>query len=368
MEEMVRHMDREFWKGKKVFITGHTGFKGAWLCLWLYTLGAKPVGYALHPPTNPSLFGLGNLQDIVPTIYADVRDGGRLRQALADADADIVIHMAAQPLVRESYQDPVYTYQTNIMGTVHLLEAVRHLNTKGPTRTKSIINVTTDKCYDNREWIWGYRENDPLGGSDPYSSSKACSELVTAAYRYSYFHPSEYDQHQICLATARAGNVIGGGDWARSRLIPDCIRSFPQGDKITIRHPQSVRPWQHVLEPLGGYLLLAQRAYEEGPIYAQSWNFGPAYRDAKPVEWVVRCLCDKWGAVGYEVDDQSHPHETAMLKLDCSKAVEQLGWMPRWNLNQALDKVVEWMHAYQKREGVRSICIRQIEQYMAEQV
>lgn len=252
MEEMVRHMDREFWKGKKVFITGHTGFKGAWLCLWLYTLGAKPVGYALHPPTNPSLFGLGNLQDIVPTIYADVRDGGRLRQALADADADIVIHMAAQPLVRESYQDPVYTYQTNIMGTVHLLEAVRHLNTKGPTRTKSIINVTTDKCYDNREWIWGYRENDPLGGSDPYSSSKACSELVTAAYRYSYFHPSEYDQHQICLATARAGNVIGGGDWARDRLIPDCIRSFPQGDKITIRHPQSVRPWQHVLEPLGG--------------------------------------------------------------------------------------------------------------------
>ncbi|WP_367869682.1 CDP-glucose 4,6-dehydratase [Paenibacillus larvae] len=245
-------MDREFWKGKKVFITGHTGFKGAWLCLWLYTLGAKPVGYALHPPTNPSLFGLGNLQDIVPTIYADVRDGGRLRQALADADADIVIHMAAQPLVRESYQDPVYTYQTNIMGTVHLLEAVRHLNTKGPTRTKSIINVTTDKCYDNREWIWGYRENDPLGGSDPYSSSKACSELVTAAYRYSYFHPSEYDQHQICLATARAGNVIGGGDWARDRLIPDCIRSFPQGDKITIRHPQSVRPWQHVLEPLGG--------------------------------------------------------------------------------------------------------------------
>lgn len=368
MEEMVRHMDREFWKGKKVFITGHTGFKGAWLCLWLYTLGAKPVGYALHPPTNPSLFGLGNLQDIVPTIYADVRDGGRLRQALADADADIVIHMAAQPLVRESYQDPVYTYQTNIMGTVHLLEAVRHLNTKGPTRTKSIINVTTDKCYDNREWIWGYRENDPLGGSDPYSSSKACSELVTAAYRYSYFHPSEYDQHQICLATARAGKVIGGGDWARDRLIPDCIRSFPQGDKITIRHPQSVRPWQHVLEPLGGYLLLAQRAYEEGPIYAQSWNFGPAYRDAKPVEWVVRCLCDKWGAVGYEVDDQSHPHETAMLKLDCSKAVEQLGWMPRWNLNQALDKVVEWMHAYQKREGVRSICIRQIEQYMAEQV
>lgn len=368
MEEMVRHMDREFWKGKKVFITGHTGFKGAWLCLWLYTLGAKPVGYALHPPTNPSLFGLGNLQDIVPTIYADVRDGGRLRQALADADADIVIHMAAQPLVRESYQDPVYTYQTNIMGTVHLLEAVRHLNTKGPTRTKSIINVTTDKCYDNREWIWGYRENDPLGGFDPYSSSKACSELVTAAYRYSYFHPSEYDQHQICLATARAGNVIGGGDWARDRLIPDCIRSFPQGDKITIRHPQSVRPWQHVLEPLGGYLLLAQRAYEEGPIYAQSWNFGPAYRDAKPVEWVVRCLCDKWGAVGYEVDDQSHPHETAMLKLDCSKAVEQLGWMPRWNLNQALDKVVEWMHAYQKREGVRSICIRQIEQYMAEQV
>ncbi|MEV2921163.1 CDP-glucose 4,6-dehydratase [Paenibacillus larvae] len=361
-------MDREFWKGKKVFITGHTGFKGAWLCLWLYTLGAKPVGYALHPPTNPSLFGLGNLQDIVPTIYADVRDGGRLRQALADADADIVIHMAAQPLVRESYQDPVYTYQTNIMGTVHLLEAVRHLNTKGPTRTKSIINVTTDKCYDNREWIWGYRENDPLGGSDPYSSSKACSELVTAAYRYSYFHPSEYDQHQICLATARAGKVIGGGDWARDRLIPDCIRSFPQGDKITIRHPQSVRPWQHVLEPLGGYLLLAQRAYEEGPIYAQSWNFGPAYRDAKPVEWVVRCLCDKWGAVGYEVDDQSHPHETAMLKLDCSKAVEQLGWMPRWNLNQALDKVVEWMHAYQKREGVRSICIRQIEQYMAEQV
>ncbi|AVG10679.1 CDP-glucose 4,6-dehydratase [Paenibacillus larvae subsp. larvae DSM 25430] len=368
MEEMVRHMDREFWKGKKVFITGHTGFKGAWLCLWLYTLGAKPVGYALHPPTNPSLFGLGNLQDIVPTIYADVRDGGRLRQALADADADIVIHMAAQPLVRESYQDPVYTYQTNIMGTVHLLEAVRHLNTKGPTRTKSIINVTTDKCYDNREWIWGYRENDPLGGSDPYSSSKACSELVTAAYRYSYFHPSEYDQHQICLATARAGNVIGGGDWAWDRLIPDCIRSFLQGDKITIRHPQSVRPWQHVLEPLGGYLLLAQRAYEEGPIYAQSWNFGPAYRDAKPVEWVVRCLCDKWGAVGYEVDDQSHPHETAMLKLDCSKAVEQLGWMPRWNLNQALDKVVEWMHAYQKREGVRSICIRQIEQYMAEQV
>lgn len=366
MEEMVRPMKPDFWRGKKVFITGHTGFKGAWLSLWLYTLGAKPVGYALHPPTNPSLFALGNLQDIIPTIYADIRDGNRLRQALADADADIVIHMAAQPLVRESYQNPVYTYQTNIMGTVHLLEAVRHLSSEGTSRIKAVINVTTDKCYDNREWLWGYRENDPLGGADPYSSSKACSELVTAAYRHSFFHPAEYNNHHISLATARAGNVIGGGDWARDRLIPDCIQSFLKGEKITIRSPQSVRPWQHVLEPLGGYLLLAQRAYEQGAAYAQSWNFGPGHGDTKSVEWVVRCLGEKWGtAAEYEVDDQPHPHETAMLKLDCSKAMEQLGWRPRWDLSQALDKVVEWTLAYQKQEDVRSICIRQIEQYMS---
>ncbi|MDT2292918.1 GDP-mannose 4,6-dehydratase [Paenibacillus larvae] len=279
---------------KKVFITGHTGFKGAWLCLWLYTLGAKPVGYALHPPTNPSLFGLGNLQDIVPTIYADVRDGGRLRQALADADADIVIHMAAQPLVRESYQDPVYTYQTNIMGTVHLLEAVRHLNTKGPTRTKSIINVTTDKCYDNREWIWGYRENDPLTPTPAAKHVPSLSRQLTAIPIFIRLNTISIKSvlQRRGQATLSEG-VTGPG----TGLFPIASEVSPKETRSQSAIP-NLSDHGSMYWSRWGYLLLAQRAYEEGPIYAQSWNFGPAYRDAKPVEWVVRCLCDKWGRLG----------------------------------------------------------------------
>ncbi len=352
-------METIFWQGKKVFITGHTGFKGSWLCLWLHSLGAEVTGYALPPPTQPSLYELGRIDGLVNSVIGDVRDAATLNQALANAQPEIVIHMAAQALVRESYKNPADTYAVNVMGTVNLLEAVRACST-----VKAVVNVTTDKCYENKEWIWGYRENESMGGYDPYSNSKACSELVTASYRSSFFNLDEYARHGVGIASARAGNVIGGGDWATDRLIPDCIGALLGSEAIRIRNPNSIRPWQHVLEPLGGYLSLAQHLYEEGPAFATGWNFGPNEQDAKPVEWIVQKLCDAWGnGSGYIIDAGPHPHEANYLKLDCSKARHLLGWQPRWSLDTALVKIVEWVRAYQQQEDLREICFRQIREY-----
>lgn len=352
-------LDKSFWKGKKVFLTGHTGFKGSWLSLWLHSMGADVTGYALDPPTEPSLFALCKIGEVVNSNIADIRDGESLKKAMLAADPEIVIHMAAQPLVRDSYKNPVGTYSINVMGTVNLFEAVRACK-----NIKAVINVTTDKCYENKEWVWGYRENEPMGGYDPYSSSKACSEIVTAAYRRSFFNPDDYAKHGVALASARAGNVIGGGDWAADRLIPDCIKAILKGERIVIRNPMAIRPWQHVLEPLSGYLVLAQKLYEGGPRYADAWNFGPADDDARPVEWIVKAICAKWGGnATYEIDTGKHPHEAHYLKLDCSKAKAELRWRPRWNLEKAIDAIIGWTKAYKENRDLRKVCIEQIEDY-----
>lgn len=354
--------DRTFWNGKRVFITGHTGFKGSWLCLWLQSLGAEVTGYSLDPPTDPSLFKLCGVEKLTKkSVIDDVRNRTALSRAVIDAMPEIVFHMAAQPLVRDSYKIPAETYEINVMGTVNLFEAVRE-----STSVKAVINVTTDKCYENREWVWGYRENEPLGGFDPYSSSKACSELVTASYRSSYFHPSEHASHGVGVATARAGNVVGGGDWAVDRLVPDCMRAVLQGEKVVLRHPYAVRPWQHVLEPLSGYLILAHKLYNDGARYAGAWNFGPDDQDAKPVEWLVKNLCEKWGnSASYVIDKGAHPHEAHYLKLDCSKAKVELAWRPRWELDKALDSIVVWTRAYRQGEDMGRVCLRQIQEYGA---
>ena len=357
-------IDKSFWQKKKVFVTGHTGFKGSWLCLWLHSLGAKVTGYSLDPPTNPNLFSLCDIDRLATSVIADVRDINSLRDSIQSSQPEIIIHMAAQSLVRESYKNPAETYSINVMGTVSLFEAVR--NTKG---VRSIVNVTTDKCYENKEWHWGYREYEPLGGYDPYSNSKACSELVTSAYRNSFFNPKNYDFHGLGLASARAGNVIGGGDWATDRLLPDCIRALLKNEKIWIRNPFAVRPWQHVLEPLSGYLSLSQQLYENGSVYAESWNFGPDDSDAKPVEWIVKKMCEKWGAsASYGIDKGEHPHESSYLKLDCSKAKAELGWYPRWEIEMAIDKVIEWTKAYKNKQNLKEVCLKQIEEYSNWQV
>jgi CDP-glucose 4,6-dehydratase len=358
-------IDKTFWKDKKVFVTGHTGFKGAWLCLWLHSLGADVIGFAPHAPTKPSLFELGKLDSTIHSIIGDIRSKERLHEAVIEAKPDIVIHMAAQPLVRTSYEIPVETYEINVMGTVNLLEAVRMAVGSG-IPVKAVINVTSDKCYENKEWAWGYREQDVLGGYDPYSNSKACSELVTMCYRNSFFHPNRYGDHGVALASARSGNVIGGGDWATDRLIPDFIRALLGGKNLKIRNPGAIRPWQHVLEPLGGYLLLAQKLYEDGRRFSQSWNFGPSDTDAKAVEWIVRKLCEKWGGnAAYEIEPDVGRHEAHYLKLDCSKARSELGWQPKWSLDHALDRIIEFTRAHQQNEDLRSLCLTQIEQYCA---
>ncbi len=355
---------KNFWENKTVFLTGHTGFKGTWLSLWLTHKGAKVVGYALNPPTAPSLFELAQVKDIMHKSHiGDINDREKLEAAVLQSNPDIVIHMAAQPLVRTSYRDPVYTYQTNVMGTVYLMEAVRKC-----TSVKAVVNVTTDKCYDNKEWVWGYRENEALGGYDPYSSSKACSELVTSSYRNSFFNTERYEEHGVALASARAGNVIGGGDWAEDRLIPDIVRALTNNEVIKIRNPHAIRPWQHVLEPLNGYMLLCQYLYEFGPKYAQAWNFGPFDHDAKPVQWIVEKLLEKWSGptLGYEVDSTGdHPHEAHYLKLDISKARQLLQWNPRWSLDQALDKIVTWTEASfsQSNNKIQEMTFKQIVEY-----
>lgn len=353
-------VNQAFWNGKKVFLTGHTGFKGSWLCLWLNSMGAEITGYSLESSTFPSLFDLCNIKDLLKSnVIADIRDSRQLNAAMQQSQPEIVIHMAAQPLVRESYKNPVETYEVNVMGTVNLLEAVRNCDS-----VVAVVNVTTDKCYENKEWHWGYRENEPLGGYDPYSSSKACSELVTSAYRNSFLN-NQNGVRQIAIASARAGNVIGGGDWAEDRLIPDIVRSILNDKKIIIRNPSSIRPWQHVLEPLCGYLMLAEKLFQQGEQYASAWNFGPSESDAKPVEWIVEEICRMWEGASYELDNNMHPHEAQYLKLDCSKAKAELNWRPIWNLDQTLEKIIDWFHSYKNGESMYDFSLSQINEYQS---
>lgn len=352
MEKMV--VDRQFWGGKRVFLTGHTGFKGGWLALWLTDMGAQVHGYSLEPPTDPNFFTVSSIETRLSLhTIGDIRDIKLLQAAIDKAKPDIVFHFAAQPLVRYSYQAPVDTYTTNVIGTVNLLEAVRKCFS-----IKAVVNITTDKCYENREWVWPYRENESLGGYDPYSSSKACAEIVSAAWRRSYLGGAG-----IHLATVRAGNVIGGGDWAADRLVPDFLRVIDAGRTLTIRSPKATRPWQHVLEPLSGYLLLAQALYEQGEPYAEPWNFGPDERDVRSVEWIVEYLCKQMEGVSWKCDTAVQPHEANALKLDSSKAKSRLQWYPRWNLEVALTKTIEWHQAWRNDEDMAACSIGQIQEY-----
>ncbi len=352
-------MNPSFWKGKHVLVTGHTGFKGSWLSLWLQSLGAQVTGYALSPPTTPSLFEIAKVGQGMRSVIADIRDLAALQSVFAAQRPEIVIHMAAQPLVRESYVNPVDTYATNVMGTVHLLEAVRQ-----SPGVKAVVNITTDKCYENREWVWGYRENEPMGGYDPYSNSKGCAELVSAAYRSSFFNADTYPKHGVAIATARAGNVIGGGDWAKDRLIPDILAALSAARPADIRNPHAIRPWQHVLEPLRGYLTLAEKLYEQGPGFAEGWNFGPNDEDAKPVSWIADNLCTLWGqGAAWQRDGGNHPHEANYLKLDISKARARLHWHPAMSLGQALELIVSWSQARHAGEDMRDVSLTQIKNY-----
>ncbi len=350
-------VDSLFWRGKKVFLTGHTGFKGGWLSLWLTSMGAEVTGYALSPDTSPNLFTVLKINELIAhSCIGDIRDLSKLQSAMTTAKPDIVVHMAAQPLVRYSYQHPVETYATNVMGTVHVLESARALKS-----IKATVVVTTDKCYENKEWVWGYRENEAMGGYDPYSSSKGCAELVVAAYRNSFFSGSD---SQNSIATARAGNVIGGGDWSIDRLIPDAIKAFESNQAVRIRNPLATRPWQHVLEPLSGYLILAQELYRQGSKYASSWNFGPQDEGNRSVEEVVEIMIERWGeSARWEKDGAEQPHEANLLKLDCSKAHQSLGWAPRWGLETAIEKIVEWQKSFQSKADMRALSIAQIEEY-----
>jgi CDP-glucose 4,6-dehydratase len=352
-------MNPTFWQGKNVFLTGHTGFKGGWLSLWLKLLGANVTGYSLNPSTNPNLFDCAQVADGMTSIIGDIRDSVALAKAIRKATPEIVIHLAAQPLVRRSYVDPVETYSTNVMGTVHLLEAVRQCST-----VRAVVNVTTDKCYENKEWIWAYRENEPMGGYDPYSNSKGCSELVTSAYRNSFFNPEKYSQHGVAIATARAGNVIGGGDWAANRLIPDALAAFAQGNPVVIRSPRAVRPWQFVLEPLRGYLTLAERLYQDGAAFSDAFNFGPNANDAKSVEWVVSKLATFWGeSASWKIDLEGHSHEAMLLRLDISKAAFHLDWHPQLNIDEALQLTVDWVRGLKQGIDPQALSCSQISDY-----
>ena len=357
MENLV--IDAQFWRGRRVFVTGHTGFKGSWLSLWLQKLGAEVAGFALAPDTDPNLFDLAEVARDMQSITGNVKDLAALRDSMRRFDPEVVFHLAAQSLVRLSYEDPVETFATNIMGTVNVLEAGR-----GISSLRAIVVVTSDKCYENREWEWGYRENEPMGGHDPYSSSKGCAELVTAAYRSSFFAEPAKDCGPVAVASARAGNVIGGGDWAKDRLVPDIMRALVAGQPVLIRNPSAVRPWQFVLEPLAGYLLLAQRLCEDGASFAQAWNFGPHDQDCRPVSWLVARLAEAWGeAVQWEVDGRDQRHEANFLKLDISKATNRLHWRPRWSLSQTLDSIARWHRAHCSGADMRSVVLRQIEQF-----
>ena len=351
-------IDAVFWKGRRVFLTGHTGFKGSWLSLWLNQLGAKVTGYALDLPTDPSIFDDAEVNTAVEkNITGDIRDIEFFTNAMQQAEPEIVIHMAAQPLVRDSYVDPVGTYATNVMGTINMLEAVRNTPT-----AKAVLNITTDKCYMNNEWIWGYRENEPMGGHDPYSSSKGCAELVSTAYRKSFLQDAG-----IALATARAGNVIGGGDWAKDRIVPDAMRAFMENKPLLVRNPTATRPWQHVLEPLAGYLMLSQKLIEQPENFSEGWNFGPNEEDAQPVSMLTDIMANSWGeGAQCRMDKGDHPHEAQYLKLDCTKAKNLLQWEPIWRLERALNETVLWYRAWHQNKNMNEFTINQINAYQQE--
>lgn len=352
-------MNLEFWRNKRVFFTGHTGFKGGWLSLWLQNLGTELTGYSLQPPTVPNLFTVAKVSEGMCSLAGDIRDLEHLTKSMQSASPEIVIHMAAQALVRESYRSPVETYATNLMGTVNLLEAVRYTPS-----VRAVLIVTTDKCYENREWVQGYREDEPMGGYDPYSSSKACAELAASAYRSSFFNLKEYQKHGVAIATARAGNVIGGGDWSSDRLIPDIIAAFEKGRPVRIRNPHAVRPWQYVLEPLRGYLMLAERLFLDGPPFAEGWNFGPQDEGAQPVSWIADQLTASWGGgASWDFDPEPQPHETLYLKLDCSKANTRLGWRQSVKLKDTLDSIISWHRAYVEQADMHLETLNQIHQY-----
>lgn len=345
-----------FWQNKRVFLTGHTGFKGSWLTLWLHALGAKVYGYALPPDSTPALFDVANIEALLSKhTLADIRDSKALATAISEAQPEIVLHLAAQPLVRRSYLDPVETYSTNVMGTVNLLEAIRQSGT-----VKAVVNVTTDKCYENKEWLWSYREDEPMGGHDPYSSSKGCAELVTASYRNSFL-----SAQGIGVATARAGNVIGGGDWSTDRLIPDFLRAVDAGELLKIRSPHATRPWQHVLEPLKGYLLLAEALYDNPKTFGTAWNFGPSEQDAREVSWIVESLAQQIPDMRWKVDTNPQPHEAHLLKLDSSKARHLLHWQPAWGIETALQKIAEWHLAWKGQQDMHAFCLSQINAHEA---
>ena len=343
-----------FYKGKSVLVTGHTGFKGAWLCKMLTLAGAKVTGYALNPPTFPSLFEIAEIKQDITSIIGDIRDISSLKKVFEFVQPEFVFHLAAQPIVRDSYKDPVYTYETNVMGTVNILECVRSSNS-----VKSFLNVTTDKVYLNKEWVWGYRENEELDGYDPYSNSKSCSELVTHSYKNSFFNDDK-----VAISTARAGNVIGGGDFANDRIIPDCVRAMEKGQVIGVRNPYSTRPYQHVLEPLAVYLMIAQKQYED-ITYQGYYNVGPDETDCVTTGDLVDLFVEKWGEGMKWVNQyDGGPHEANFLKLDCSKLKTTFGWKPRWTVSEALDKTVEWTKVYFAGESVADIMDKQIKEFL----
>ena len=347
-------ISKEFWEGKRVFLTGHTGFKGSWLSLWLVSLGAEVRGYALNPPTSPSLFNEAKVDSIVDSQIGDIRDLKTLSESMTGFNPDVLIHMAAQPLVRYSYDNPVETYEVNVIGTVNVLEAARSC-----PNLKAIVNITTDKCYENDNRTQGYKESDAMGGYDPYSNSKGCAELVTSSYRRSFLQ-----EKGVGLASVRAGNVIGGGDWADDRLIPDILRSFAKNKPVVIRNPKATRPWQHVLEPLSGYIILAQKMYNTQDKYAEGWNFGPREQDIKPVDWILDRMINKWPNSSWVLDQDSNPHETNFLQLDILKAKSKLGWRPVWGLGHTLEKIVDWHRAWLNKEDMQDLCLLEIEEYM----
>lgn len=353
-------MNADFWRGRRVFLTGHTGFKGSWLSIWLQSLGAELTGFALPPETAPSLFKLADVASGMNSIIGDIRSLDAIKMAMLEADPEIVIHMAAQPLVRASYEDPVLTYSTNVMGTVNVLEAAR----KAPS-VRAILNVTTDKCYENKEWHWSYREIDSLGGHDPYSNSKACSEFVTSSYRTSFFNPVRHAEHGVTLATARAGNVIGGGDYSKDRLIPDLISAFRQGRPAQIRFPNATRPWQHVMEPLRGYLELCERLFLYGPVWGEAWNFGPTTKDQHPVSSIATELARLWGSgAKWEATPDASYHEAGLLSLDISKVTSRLGWQPKLSVHDALSLIVDWERNAPSAKFPRAIIEAQLAGYL----
>lgn len=351
-------MDLNFWKDKKVLITGHTGFKGSWLSLWLSKLGANVIGYSLEPPTKPNLFEICKLEERITSIVGDIRDYNTLKNVFGKYKPQIVFHMAAQSLVRYSYKKPIETYETNVMGTVNLFEACRHTSS-----VRAIVNTTSDKCYENKGQILGYKESDPMGGYDPYSSSKGCAELITSAYIRSFFNPKSSEPKKY-LASVRAGNVIGGGDWGEDRLIPDCIKALSKDKPIIIRYPDAVRPWQHILDALYGYLLLGYHLYREEAEFTGGWNFGPDGKNTKPVKWVAEQVVNIWGdGANWIVDENINPYEAHYLKLDCSKAKLKLGWHPHWSLKLSIQKTIEWYKDYFENHDMLDITINQIKNY-----